>query len=117
MTNISLETMGTHTIPIHVTISDQEVDDIMDAAITGVSYWCEGLRVVGAEPYEGYASEQLTRGRKLKFKNDEGRWYVLDLKKFLKGLAAYGKFDWGDFDSLDAEAAVQHALFGELVYG
>lgn len=75
-----------------VNVSEQDIDDILCTAFEGgITYWCDSVRVVGN--YLGkYASDQISRGGKLKFHveepfdNEETEWYEMDQEKFLHGL-------------------------------
>lgn len=120
----------------YINLTEEDIDDIMASALEGgVVYWADTAKVDG--DYLGeYASEQISRGGKLKFhlieafENDK-RWYVLDRDKFLKGFAMWieacndqygvidniGSVDCGNIDGCCADEIVQYALFGELVFG
>ena len=54
-----------------VNVSEQDIDDILCTAFEGgITYWCDSVRVVGN--YLGkYASDQISRGGKLKFHVEE----------------------------------------------
>ncbi len=130
-------------VEMYVTVSEQDIDDIMATAMEGgINYWCDGAKVVGGYLGE-YGSEQIARGGKLRlhmeepFDDEETEWYELDKEKFLKGLDMYIKdpnkpyeilcFDTdmdGDLtidtcqvDATVADMIVQYALFGEVVFG
>ena len=83
-----------------------------------------------------YASEQISRGGKLAvwldepFEDDK-TCYMLDRDKFLAGFKLWvendgdsydaidysdGSVDCGQIDALCADAIIQYALFGELVF-
>lgn len=113
-------------------LSNQDIDDIMSASLDGgiTSDWCRKVEVVG--DYLGeYASEQISRGGKLKFFiYDEKGKPILTLDKLLNGVKlalsqGYGA-DWFDvdgnfdtsfcFDAIQGDIVVQFALFGEVVY-
>lgn len=114
-----------------IEITSQDIDDIMDSALNGITYWCNKAEVDG--DYLGeYASEQISRGGTL-FLHDaeEDEVYDLTLNQFLNGIkqAYEGKYfadyNWCDGKTvnpcqIDAEVAdviVQLALFDEVVYG
>ena len=122
---------------IMIAVTDEDIDDIMCSALEGgITYWADAANVVGKFLGE-YASEQISRGGKLKihtiepFDEDETEWYVLNEDKLLKGIkmaiedgyrADYGWYDGGKLDcgQIDAEVAdviVQLGLFGEVIYG
>jgi hypothetical protein len=99
-------------------ISAELVDDIMCAAMEGgISYWCTSALPLKND-YRGcqYAHEILTRGGTLLVKPDGEREIELTLEKFLKGLSMFDG-DPEQHDAGDADAIVQYAVFGEIVYG
>ena len=122
---------------ITVYLTQQDIDDIMVSAFEGgINYWCR--RVVVQGDYLGkYASEQISRGGKLAIWLDEPfeddkTCYVLDRDKFLAGFKLWiesdgdsydaidhsdGSVDCGQIDATCADEIVQHALFGDLVFG
>ena len=92
-------------------LTQQDVDDIMVSALEGgINYWCRR-----EEPFE-----------------DDKTCYMLDLDKFLAGFKQWlencyancdvvdstdGSVDCGQIDATCADEIVQHALFGDLVFG
>lgn len=116
--------MKEYTIEVEFKVSQQDVDNILDSAINWCSYWCDEM-VVSKKPDEKieFQSEIITRGGELTFKIDEeyenggGTKFVLTLDKFLKGIKDYGEFDFDGFDGPMSDCVLQHALFGEVVYG
>lgn len=125
------------TIEYEVSVTDEEIDDIMVCALEGgINYWCDDCEVVG--DYLGeFASDQISRGGKLKLRMDDpfergtnGEWiedYELDKEKFLKGLKTVlathnnliedGRLCLWDIDADIADQIIQSALFGEIVFG
>lgn len=116
---------------IRIVLSQQDIDDIMVCALEGgITYWYFKAEVVG-EYLGEYASEQISRGGMLKLYDMEGgEKYWLDLDKFLNGFKLwlendgdqYGAVENGEVDccNIDAECAdaiIQYALFGEVIYG
>lgn len=120
-----------------VYLTQQDIDDIMVAALEGgINYWC--WRIVVQGDYLGeYASEQISRGGKLAvwidepFEDDK-TCYMLDRDKFLAGFKLWlekggdsydvidysdGSVDCGQIDVTCADEIVQYALFGEVVFG
>lgn len=124
---------STYTIEptIEVNITSQDIDDIMVCALEGgINYWCRQAKVVGKYLGE-YASDQISRGGTLILYDAESsdKW-ELTLGKFLNGMKlaveqgvglgfnpADGSIDTGDIDADAADAIVQLALFGEVVFG
>ena len=112
-----------------VELDDECIDDIMATALEGgITNWCDDAEVVG--DYLGeYASEQISRGGTLRLHDsEEDETYELTLDKFLVGLAKVvgergldvlyeGKVDASNIDAEDADAIIQYAIFGEVVYG
>lgn len=126
--------MNDKKFPVHiemdVTITQQDIDNLMCTALEGgINYWCREAKVVG-EFLGEYGSEQISRGGSLLLRDAETdeRW-ELTLEKFLKGIELYIKedgrvmiddfklMDYGELDAGDADCIVQYALFGKLVYG
>lgn len=114
---------------IVVNLTEQDIDDIMCAALEGgICYWCSKAEVIG--DYLGeYAHEQISRGGALRLHDCESEQvYELTLENFLKGVKLYfeqgchvqvedNTIDTCDIDANDADCIVQFALFGEVVYG
>lgn len=112
---------------VHVT--SQDIDDIMATALDSIAYWCGGSKIKGK--YLGkYASEQISHGGTLILYDAESddRWN-LTLEKFLHGLELALEQGIGiglevrddslyisDCDGEAADAIVQLALFGEVVF-
>ncbi len=116
--------MKTYKIETEVKITEEQLDDIVDSAISSCYYWCDLLEY-GKEPTSKVTamSEALSHGGTLKFSIDEpfvdggDTEFELTTEKLLKGLADYGEYDFEDFDGSMADAVLQQALFGEVVYG
>ena len=124
-------------VQIRAALTQQDIDDIMVSALEGgINYWCR--RVVVQGDYLGeYASEQISRGGTLKvhvtepFDEQDTEWYELDIEKFIQGFRLWlenggdcygavsgdGKVDCGEIDAGCADAIIQYALFGDLVFG
>ncbi len=114
-----------------VTLSRQDIDDIVCTALEGgVSYWCDYARVDG-EYLGEYASDQVARGGTLLLHDAEDDLeYALELCNFVSGFLMAckdgyagewfdedGNIDCGMVDAEDADVIIQYALFGEVVYG
>lgn len=112
-------------------VSDEDIDDIMSAALDGgITYWCGRAEVVG-EYLGEYASEQISRGGTLKLYDieDPKTVYELTLDKFLNGLRLWienerafalteaGRLDVGQIDAAAADTIIQYALFNDIIYG
>lgn len=113
--------MKTYTIPVSIT--DEDIDNIVDSAINWCSYWCESLEY-GKDPTTKVRamSEALSHGGTLVFVLDEPLTeggeirFELTTEKMLKGLAEYGMYNWDDFDGPMSDEVLQLALFGGGVY-
>ncbi len=119
--------------PVHiemdVSITQQDIDDIMVTALEGgICYWCRKAEVVG-EYLGEYASEQIGRGGSLILYDAESsdKW-ELTLSKFLNGVKLYleqgchvsvedNAIDPCDIDANDADCIIQFGLFGEVQFG
>lgn len=113
--------MKTYTITVKIT--EEQIDDIVDSAINWCNYWCDLLEY-GKEPKKVKAmSEALSHGGTLVFHINEPfidggeTTFELTTEKMLKGLEKYGEYDFDDFDGPMSDAALQMALFGEIIYG
>ena len=119
-------------VEIRVELTQQDIDDIMVAALEGgINYWCDEAAVEGGEYLGKYASDQISRGGTLLLHDtDEDAYRKLDLEKFLKGFKLwlenggdqYGAVQGHEVDCCNIDAGcsdeiVQYALFGEVVYG
>lgn len=117
---------------IVVQITQQDIDDIMVAALEGgINYWCSEASPEDGEFLGEYASGQISRGGTLLLYDFEEEAYrKLDLEKFLKGFKLwlenggdqYGAVENGEVDCCEidagcADAIIQYALFGEVIYG
>ncbi len=125
-----------------INVSAEDIDDICCSALEGgITYWCDRCDVV--EDYLGkYASDQISRGGKLRLRtmepwdDEDTEWYELDQDKLLKGLKMYlmdpnkpygiitmddendkWVIDTGMVDAVVADMIVQYALFNEIIYG
>lgn len=116
---------------INFKLTEEDIDDIMDAALYGINYWCSEAEIVG-ERLGDYASDQISRGGTLKMYDAESDdIWELTLEKFLKGfklwvangddeygaLQSDGSVDTGEIDSVMADMIIQYALFDEIVFG
>ncbi len=117
---------------IRIELTQENIDDIMVAALEGgITYWCSEASPEGGELLEEYPSEQISRGGTLLLYDFEEEAYrKLDLEKFLKGFKLWvenggdeygaiedGKVDCCNIDADCADAIIQYALFGEVIYG
>lgn len=115
-----------------VKITEQDIDDIMAAALEGgINYWCDKAEVVEEKRVSKWGHEQIARGGALILHDAEGSdTWELDLDKFLNGFRLWmeaggdqydaiedGELDCCNIDACCADEIVQYALFGELVFG
>lgn len=115
--------MKTYQLPITVKVTEEDLDNIVDAAINWCKYWCDLLEY-GKIPRDcDYMSEALSHGGTLVFHIDEpfeeggATRFELTTDKLLKGLTETKKLDLDDIDGPKADEILQRALFGEVVYG
>ena len=117
---------------MEIKVTQEDIDDIMCAALEGgITYWCSEAKVVG-EYLGNYASEQISRGGKLKlYDAEEDVVYTLTLNKFIKGLTKaitegyFKDYDWYSATEIDpcqidaevADVIIQLALFNDVIYG
>lgn len=127
-------------IAFRVVVTREDIDDIMAAALEGgITYWADEASVNEEKRIADWGHEQIARGGELQihviepFDRDNTEWYTLTKEKFLKGLETYLKNPaYSDFlefadhelrvdtfyvDASVADAIVQYALFGEIIYG
>ena len=118
-------------IKMNVKLTEEDIDDIMCAALEGgISYWCRKAEVV--DEYLGeYASEQISRGGILKlYDSEDDEVYELTLEKLLHGFELWviggydtyeavcnGEVDTMEIDAEKADQIIQLALFDEIIYG
>lgn len=118
-------------IKMNVKLTQEDVDDIMCAALEGgISYWARKAEVV--DEYLGeWAHEQISRGGALKlYDAEEDDIYELTLERLLHGFELWviGGYDTygavsneevntGDIDADKADQIIQLALFDEIIYG
>ena len=118
-----------------IEVTAEDIDDILCGSLEGGNtHWCDRVEVIG-EYLGEYASEQISRGGKLRFHviepfdEDDTEWYELDKGKFLIGLQKWlndysdvgrvlykNKLDCAEIDAGMADSIVQFALFGEEIY-
>lgn len=123
--------MDKFTVRASIILTQEDVDDIMAAALEGgITYWCGEATVIG-EYLGEYASEQISRGGELDLHDLESDdVWRLDLKKFLSGVQKWiedgaggisclneGRLDTCQIDAVAADQIVQYALFEDLVFG
>lgn len=111
-----------HNIKVTVTITDEQIEDIMSSALRGITYWADEATVHGLiknEDKDMNVSQALQRGYRIGIHDAEDeKYYQLTLRKFLNGIRLYGKYDFNnlDWDMEHADAVIQCALFGKQVY-
>ena len=119
-------------ITTELTVTQEDIDDIMCAALEGgIIYWANKAEVVG-EYLGEWGHEQIARGGVLKIHDYEAD-VVHDLtrEKLLNGIRIarekeyFKDYGWWDGDTLEtcnvdaevADAIVQCALFDDIIYG
>lgn len=114
----------TYTIVVKQILHEEELDDIVDAAVNYSHYWYDNIEY-GKEPEVkgGAMSEALSLGGTLIFSIDEpfedgGKTkFELTTDKLIKGIESYGGIDIENYDGVVADDILQQALFGEVIYG
>ena len=112
-----------------IEITEQDIDDVMSAALTGIGYWCDGVAIIGEKLGE-WTSEHISQGGTLwLYDAEDGTKYELTRSMLMTGIAKYisefksenliqnGNFDTWYVDAEVGDAIVQLALFGEIIYG
>lgn len=130
-------------LPITITLEEQFFEDILVSALEGGSnYWIESIKInhPGGQrpkdvPSSLWASQALFNGGSVIFKTDDDETETLTLGAFQNGTLLWadkhpitvthnlfvdnGKvtLDPSNLDADVADAILQYALFGKLVYG
>lgn len=126
--------MSENVFQVHINstilLKQEDIDDIMCAAMEGgINYWCSEAEVVG-EYLGEFGHEQISRGGTLRLYDAESDdTWELNLEKFLNGIQKWclsgsavdainadGTIDTCQVDALQADRIVQFALFGMIVY-
>lgn len=102
-----------------ITVTDENVTDIMESALQGITYWAGEAHIMGLKDKdEGmWTSEAITKGYHVRiWDSEEEKWRQLTFTKFLKGLKMMDNLDIESYDMVDADMIIQFALFGKQVY-
>lgn len=108
--------------------TEETISDILSTAFEGgINYWTNTpVRVDEWPDGAKFASDVVVKGTPVFLYNeDDQKWEKLTLPNLINSigwfLTCYNKdkdyFEEGDYDANDADIIVQHALFGEIVYG
>jgi hypothetical protein len=119
-----------YSISVHLNlqVTEDDVDDILVAALEGgINYWCRKVHPLN-DDYCGalFASNVLTKGGTLVFVTED-QIFFLNLAGFLSGFTRWIALksnppldgvgiETGMIDADDADAIIQYALFGDIVY-
>lgn len=122
-------------------ISQEDIDDIMSAAMDGgfMSSWCRRAEVVG--DYLGeYGSDQISRGGTLRlwmwepFDKNDTKYWDFTLEKFLSGVKQYVDYpentditffsrdrnrlelDTGNIDAIYSEMIIEYGLWNDQIF-
>ena len=114
-------------------LTQQDIDDIMVAALEGgINYWAGEAEVIEEKRVADWGHEQIARGGVLVIHDieDPDEKWELTLEKFLNGFKLwvedsgdqYGAVQGSEVDCCNidagcADAIIQYALFGEVMYG
>jgi hypothetical protein len=111
-----------------VTVSRQSLENLLgDGFDYGISYWCKSVRNVGRGSSALNAESHIVRGGTVNVYELDGESDAprkLDARRVIQGALAYARLtgryclgDDGDYDVNDADAIIQLAAFGEIIYG
>lgn len=114
-----------------IVLTDGDIDDIMATALdSGISYWCYKAEVVGGVYHGEWASDEISRGGRLRlYDNESDDKWILTKMKFVRGFTRWiecgwgrdaicdGQVDCGMIDAIAADQIVQFALFNDIVFG
>ena len=110
------------------TITDQLIDDTLCTALEGgINYWADSATPDAWPEGVTYASDAVTKGAALVIavnEDDDNPGVHLDRAAMVRGIRRYCKefhttpanLDDDPVDASGADAIVQYAVFGELVY-
>lgn len=116
-----------------IRVTGECIDNIMVGALEGgITYWCNEAEVIG-EYLGEYASDQISRGGKLKLYDYEAETaYELTIEDLIAGIKAFIEDDStetmliknGDYFELDedyldgnlCDTIIQCAVFGGVIY-
>ena len=116
-----------------ILLTQEDIDDIMVGALEGgINYWCQEAEVIKEKRVADWGHEQIARGGSLILHDieDYDDTQELTLEKFLNGFKlwvaqggdhygaiSHGRVDCCQIDAECADAIVQYAVFGQLVFG
>ena len=127
-----MENKQKFTVTAEVTLTQQNIDDIMVAALEGgINYWCRKAEVVEEKRCADWGHEQIARGGVLILHDAESSdSWELTREKFLAGFKLWlenggdvygavsdGTVDTGEIDADCADSIIQYAIFGEVWFG
>lgn len=141
--NICRETIGSVTRTEHITISFDDMVDLLSSAIPAINYWgivdysedgyLKARESLRSRPqfanekvicYEEVLTEGLIKGILTLdiWDREDDRHYQLTLSNIINGLDIYLNLELGvdfhdDMDGAMADCIFQCAIFGEVVYG
>lgn len=113
-----------------VTVTAKDVETILVTALEGhaVLAWCGSIEL--EDPLGDYVSEHVARGGEATIITVDGDKVYLNAAKLVHGLHQWfleghdtsgavnnGEIDTSEIDDETADAILQYAVFGELVYG
>lgn len=115
-----------------VTLTQQDIDDIMVSALEGgINYWCREAEVVEEKRCAEWGHEQIAHdGGLILYDAESNDKWELTREKFLEGFKLWlenggdkygavsnGEVDCGKIDAECADSIIQYAIFGEVIYG
>ena len=120
-------------MPMFIAIMDDDINDILVSAFAGgINYWCCVTEIIG-EPLGYCSSKHVSRGGSITMHDKvDDVDFVLSKDKMINGIIQYINhssscdilevqnhrlvLDTGCVDAEVADAIVQYALFGDIVY-
>ncbi len=112
------------TLELSFSITGEDIEDILSLAIRRSSfYWCKKVT-----PVVPFAGNLLSEHGVLSFLDKDGNSHELTIPKLLEGFRLYllhggnldrdeeGRIDTRDIGGTEADAIVQYALFGKIIY-
>ena len=97
-------------------ITEEELENIVNQASFGMTYWADSMEAVGER--EKTPSKVVSRGGVIEIHDaEDDQFYLLDRAGLLRGLSITDNHNYDSWDMYDAERVIQRALFGKVIYG
>lgn len=119
--------MSKITISVRTHIKLEDIENLLDSASRGSSYWSDSEKL----GYESYVKKVVSESESgidiedFEAEKKNPQHHILDLSKIKKGLTVMAKkqpqdfadFIKGDYDQNTGDVFLQCCLFGEVIYG